>query len=122
MLVLLAVPTLVSAWFAGQFFAIFAIRQYFKTKGWYAEDREKFAKTDVVKAGEWLAIRKEALPNSFSKNWDEQQNLITEAEYIPNAPEVSYATTAYFKVHGIYLLCHNCPRPDTRSHPLWYNF
>lgn len=34
LLVLLSIPALVSAWFAGEFYAIFAIRQYFKTKGW----------------------------------------------------------------------------------------
>jgi tetratricopeptide (TPR) repeat protein len=34
MLTLLLVPTLISAWFAGEFYAIFTIRQYYKTKGW----------------------------------------------------------------------------------------
>jgi len=77
---------------------------YSKTEGWYAKYKEKFAKDDTVKAGEWLAIRKGAVPNSFSKTWNEQQDLITEVEHVPNAPEVSYAVTAYFKVRGIYLL------------------
>ena len=77
---------------------------YSKSEGWYAKDKEKFAKTDVVKADEWLAIRKEAVPNSFDKTWKEQQGLITEVEHVPNAPEVSYAVTAYYKVRGIYLL------------------
>lgn len=77
---------------------------YSKTEDWYAKDKEKFAQTDVVKAGEWLAIRKDEVPYSFSKTWKEQQDLITEVEHIPNAPEVSYAVTAYFKVRGVYLL------------------
>lgn len=77
---------------------------YSKTEGWYAKDNQKFAKSDVVSACEWLAIRKEEVPNSFSKTWNEQQDLITEVEHIPNAPEVSYAVTAYYKVRGIYLL------------------
>lgn len=77
---------------------------YSKTEGWYAEDKEKFAQADVVNAGQWLAIRKEAVPNSFSKTWDEQQDLITKVEHVPNAPEVSYAVTAYCKVRGVYLL------------------
>jgi len=78
---------------------------YSKTKGWYAEDNEKFAQDDTVKVGEWLMIRKEVVPNSFSKTWGEQQDLITEVEHIPNATEVSYAVTTYYKVRGIYLLC-----------------
>ena len=77
---------------------------YLKTGGWYAGDKEKSAHTDVVSSCEWLAIRKEAMPNSLSKTWDEQQDLLTEVEHVPNAPEVSYAVTAYFKVRGIYLL------------------
>lgn len=77
---------------------------YSKTEGWfYAKDKE-VAQTDLVKAGEWLAIRKEEVPDSFDMTWKEQQDLITEVEYVPNAPEVSYAVTAYFKVRGIYLL------------------
>lgn len=77
---------------------------YSKTRGWYAEDGQKFATDDKVNAGEWLAIRKDEMPNSKSKTWKEQQDLITEDEHVPNAPEVSYAVTAYYKVRGIYLL------------------
>jgi len=77
---------------------------YSKTEGWYAKDKEKFAKDDKISDGEWLALRKEAVPNSFSKKWNEQQELITKVERVPNATEVSYAITAYYKVRGIYLL------------------
>ncbi len=59
---------------------------------------------DKVVAGEWLAICKEEVPNSLRKTWEEQQDLITEVEYVPNVREVSYAVTTYFKVRGIYLL------------------
>ena len=75
-----------------------------KTEEWYAVHREKLAKREVVKAGEWLAICKEAVPNSFNKTWDQQMQLITEVEYVPNASEVIYAVTAYLKVRNIYLL------------------
>ena len=77
---------------------------YSKTEGWYAEEKQKFAQDDKVACGEWLAIRKEAVPNSFSKTWNEQKDLITEDEHVPNAPTVSYAVTTYYKVRGIYLL------------------
>ncbi len=77
---------------------------YSKTEGWYTNDSQKFAKTDMVKAGQWLAIRKEGYPNSFSKTWKEQKDLITEVEHVPNTSEVSYAVTAYFKIRGTYLL------------------
>lgn len=66
--------------------------------------QKEFAQDVKVACGEWLEIRKEEVPNSFSKTWKEQQDLITEDEYVPNAPTVSYAVTAYYKVRGIYLL------------------
>lgn len=74
------------------------------TEGWYAEDKQKFSRDDKVTAGEWLMIRKEAVPSSFSKTWKKQQTLITEDEYVPNTSEVSYAITTYYKVRSIYLL------------------
>jgi len=77
---------------------------YSKNDGWYAKDKEKFSRNDIVKAGEWLMVRKEQYVNSRSKSWDEQQKLLTEVEHVPNAPEVSYAVTAYYKVRGVYLL------------------
>lgn len=86
-----------------------------KTKGWYAESDQKFAQNNKVTAGEWLAIRKGAAPNSFSKTWSRQQHLITEDEYVPNIPTVSYAVTAYFKVRGIYLLCDKYVRTSSIS-------
>jgi len=86
---------------------------YSKTEGWYAESKYTFSREDKVVDGEWLAIRKDEVPNSFSKTCGKQQDLITEVEHVPNAPEVSYAVTAYFKVRGIYLLRGKCVRTSS---------
>jgi len=75
-----------------------------KTGGWYSKDKEKFARTDLVKAGQWLIIRKSPIANSKSKNWDEQQDMIESGNRVPNAPEMSYAVTVYYKVRNVYLL------------------
>jgi len=77
---------------------------YSKTEGWWSESNQTFSREDKVSCGEWLAIRKDEVPNSFSKTWKEQQDLITEVEHVPNASEVSYAVTAYYNVRGTYLL------------------
>ncbi len=77
---------------------------YYKTECWYVEDKEEFARNDVVKAGEWLMVRKEMYPGSRSRTWKEQQNLLNEVEHVPNVPEMAYAVTAYHKVHGVNLL------------------
>lgn len=77
---------------------------YSKTEGWWSESNQTFSREDKVACGEWLAIRKDEVPNSFSKTWKEQQDLLGEDEHVPNAPEVSYAVTAYFKARDIYLL------------------
>ena len=88
---------------------------YTETEGWYAESNQKFAQDDKVVAGEWVSIRKEEVPNSFSKTWRKQLKLITEDEHVPNAPTVSYAVTAYYKVRDIYLLSDKCVRTSSVS-------
>jgi hypothetical protein len=75
-----------------------------KTEGWYAKDKQRFARNDVVKAGQWLMVRKEPYADSRSKKRNDQQKLLTEVEHVPSAPEMAYAVTAYFKARGIYLL------------------
>ena len=77
---------------------------YSKSEGWYAESQHTFSREDVVKAGGWLAIRKEPYPDSLNKTWADQEKLLAENERVPNAPEVSYAVTTYYKVRGVYLL------------------
>ena len=76
---------------------------YSKTGGWYTGDKEKFSRDDKTTSG-WLAIRKDIVPKSTSKNWNEQQALLSGVEYVPNAAEVSWFVTTYFEVRGIRLL------------------
>lgn len=74
---------------------------YSKTGGWYAE--QKFASENKTGLG-WLMIRKDPVPNSTRKNWDEQNKLVSGVERVPNSAEVSWLVTIYFKVRGIRLL------------------
>lgn len=74
---------------------------YSKTGGWYSE--QKFASENKTGSG-WLMIRKDPVPKSTSKNWDEQNKLISGVERVPNSAEVSWLVTIYFKVRGIRLL------------------
>ncbi len=74
---------------------------YSKTGGWYAEQR--FASENKTGTG-WLMIRKDPVPNSTRKNWNEQNKLISGVERVPNSAEVSWLATIYFKVLGIRLL------------------
>lgn len=77
---------------------------YSKKDGWYAKDKEKFARTDKVRAGEWLIIRKTPVDGSTSKNWSEQSAMAKSGDRVPNAAEMSYAVTMYYKVRNVYLL------------------
>ena len=79
--------------------------QYFctKTGGWYAEEKQRFSREQKVTA-KWLKLRKEPVPNSLSKNWDEQSKLISDLEYVPNDAEVEWGITTYKAVTGVYLL------------------
>lgn len=65
-------------------------------KRWFEED-QKFAKNDKTPT-EWLAIRKEPVPGSMKRNWNEQLDLIKAKERVPNASEMSWFLTIFFKV------------------------
>jgi hypothetical protein len=74
---------------------------YSETGIWYAD--EKFARDDKTSFG-WLAIKKTPIANSTSKNWYEQNRLLSDVERVPNAAEMSWFITTYFEVRGIRLL------------------
>jgi len=76
---------------------------YSKTGGWYSNDKEKFSRDDKATT-KWLKLRKGPVPNSTSKNWSEQQSLLSEVEYVPNAAEATWGVTSYKAVRGVYLL------------------
>lgn len=72
-------------------------------KGWYSESGETFSRTDTV-SPVWLALRKSPVPDSTSKTWGEQQTLLGNDEYFPNAAEVTWGLTTYKEVRGTYLM------------------
>ena len=74
-----------------------------KSGGWYAEDKEKFSRNDKVET-RWIMLRKEPIDDSTSKNWGEQQALLSELEIVPNIAELTWGVTTYKAVRGIYLL------------------
>lgn len=75
---------------------------YSKEGGWYAEPKQKFSRDDKVIA-EWLMLRKGVVPKSTSKKWDEQQKLLSEVEYVPNASETTWGETTYKEVRNAWL-------------------
>lgn len=76
---------------------------YTKSGGWYEEPKQKFSRDDKVTA-EWLMLRKGIVPNSTRKTWDEQQELLSEVEYVPNAPEATWGITTFKEVRNVWLL------------------
>ena len=80
-------------------------RSHFYTKegGWYANDSETFARNDKATC-RWLILRKEPVPGSTNKTWNEQEKLLSEVEVVPNAAEMVWGMTAYKAVRGVYLL------------------
>ncbi len=75
---------------------------YSKTGGWYSEAKQTFASTDKTEV-RWIALRKEAVPGSYSKNWEEQKVLLSGLELVPNAAEAVWCITAYKAVRNINL-------------------
>ncbi len=74
---------------------------YSKEGGWYAE--QAFVQNDKVET-RWIMLRKEPVPQSTSKNWNEQQALLSADEVTPNVSEVTWCVTTYKAVRNIYLL------------------
>lgn len=74
---------------------------YSRSGGWYSE--QKFAHNDKVDT-RWIMVRKKPVPESTSKTWDEQQELLSDVEVTPNVAEVVWAITTYKAVRDIYLL------------------
>jgi hypothetical protein len=75
---------------------------YSKEGGWYAYKNMKFSQKDKVET-KWYMIRKNPVPESTSKNWEEQQSLISDVETVPNATEFTWAITTYKAVRDVYL-------------------
>lgn len=73
-------------------------------EGWYDDPTEKFARNDKIAALCWIAVKKEPVEDSLSKNWSEQQALVKEPMVVPNAAEATWALTCYKAVNDIYLL------------------
>jgi hypothetical protein len=73
---------------------------------WYTREKENFSRNDKVEST-WIALRKEPVVNSFSKNWNEQQRLITEPTVVPNIAEAVWGFETYKAARGKYLLS-NC--------------
>ena len=82
------------------------INQPFCRRGeiWRLSPLQRFFRKDVVKACQWLAVRKRPYLGSMHKTWAFQQYFLTEEDYIPNAVEVTYAFTSFHKVRGVCLL------------------
>lgn len=78
---------------------------YFYTKdgGWYADNRQKFARADKVEPV-WIALRKEPVADSLRKTWSEQSDLVVEPMVVPNVAETVWGLTVYKAVRGKYLL------------------
>lgn len=66
---------------------------YAKTGGWYAD--QAFA-TEIQVSPTWHLLRMEPVPGSFSKTWDEQNQLLLPDEEVPSSALVVYATMLHF--------------------------
>ena len=77
---------------------------YSKTQqsSWYWNDNQKFSRDDQASCN-WIAIRKDIVPDSTSKNFGKQQKLLSKEEQVPNAVEFSWFVTTYAEVRKVRL-------------------
>lgn len=91
----------------------FADLFYTKTGGWYAEVEETFSRETVPIR--WHLLRMEPVPGSFSKNWDEQKQLLLSDEEVPSSSLVAYATMLHFGATKQRLFERTCVRVSDKN-------
>jgi len=80
-----------------------SVHFYVETDGWYAKDKEKFAREDKTSFG-WLLIKKTPVGTiRTSQTWKEQTNPLSRVEMVPNVAEMSWFIMTYFGVRGVRL-------------------
>lgn len=85
---------------------------WLKNGGWFIE--QEFAREDKTLFG-WLAIKKAPVANSTSKNWNDQKNLLSVLEEVPNAAEIIWFITTYLEVRGVRLFTGVYVRTSSRD-------
>lgn len=63
---------------------------------------QEFAAKELADCG-WLAIRKEPVPESTNKGWQDQLSLIGDQELVPNASMMGWFITTYWEVRHVRL-------------------
>ncbi len=88
---------------------------------WYK--RELFAQDhggEGMEVNRWYLVRNTPVPNSTSKNWNEQKMLIGEDEYVPSARVMVYTIIGHYQLTGeqlfenMYLRCSDALSDDRR--------
>lgn len=69
---------------------------------WY--NNQAFAK--LIELAQWRLIRRDAIPNSFNKNWEEQLVLLAKNEEVPEARQIAYLAILYYLAKGERLFEH----------------
>lgn len=69
---------------------------YTSSGGWY--ESEKFAKNKGTVS--WQLVRKTPVPDSTSKNWDEQQALLGKNDETPTSQMMVYTIIGHYKATG----------------------
>jgi hypothetical protein len=63
----------------------------------------------------WIAFRKEPVPGSAIRGWEDQLSLVLDCEAVPNVAEVAWCITTYKAVRGIRLFPNMFVRTSSRD-------
>ena len=67
-------------------------------------NNQAFAK--LIETPQWRLIRRDAIPDSFNKNWGEQLVLLAKNEEVPEARQIAYLAILYYLAKGERLFEH----------------
>jgi len=72
-----------------------------KRESYQDEDKNIIGCEDVVKAASWLLMQRKPHQQSYKMNFEEQMEVLDKSEWVPpNAAEVNYALSTYYKTYG----------------------
>lgn len=83
-------------------------------RNWYAKCEFAYEKNVTH---DWLLLRKEPVPGSFSKWSRQQERLLSDVERVPSVSELVWGITNYKAVRNVYLFSSMHVRTSTPTSP-----
>ncbi|MGH7157353.1 MAG: hypothetical protein ACREGG_04570, partial [Candidatus Saccharimonadales bacterium] len=84
---------------------------YSQSDPWYGERWQEFAYAELEPG--WYLVRKDEVPDSTSKRWNEQAAMVAEPDFVPEANLAVYAWVLHYLATDERMFAHNWVRTNS---------